>query len=68
MLAIRYLLVSLLVGGLFGWVMSTKFHTHHALLGAAAAAVFMGVSLAYVEHHERRTPARRAQAEEEQDA
>jgi hypothetical protein len=65
MLAIRYLVVSLIVGALCGWVMSTKFHTHHALLGAAAATVFMGGSLAYIEHHERRNPARRAEGEEQ---
>lgn len=68
MLAIRYLVISLLVGALFGWVMSTKFHTHHAFLLAAAATVFMGGSLAYIERHERRNPGRRAQGEEARDA
>lgn len=61
MKTIRAVLLSLVVGGLFGWALSTKFPVHVAALsGTAAAAVMHGGNL-YSERLERRqTLARRA--------
>ena len=68
MSGIRHAVISLVVGALFGWVMSTKIPIYPALLSGAGAAVFMGGSFAYIEHTERRALTRRLENANEQDA
>ena len=38
---LRYITLSLIVGALFGWALSTKFPTHAAVMSGTAAAAFM---------------------------
>jgi hypothetical protein len=65
---LRHLLISLVVGALFGWALSTKYPSHPALIAGAAAAAFMAGSLAFIEQSERRTLSRRVEASEDRDA
>jgi len=58
----RNLLVSLIVAGLFAWVMSTKLPAKAALVTGAAAGVFNYAAVAYIAHTERRALARRGEA------
>jgi hypothetical protein len=61
MKTLRAALLSLVVGGLFGWALSTKFPVHIAALSGTAAAAFMHAGSIYNERLERRqTLARRA--------
>ena len=39
--ALRNIILSLIVGALFGWAFSTKFPPHAAILSGTAAAAFM---------------------------
>ena len=41
MKALRNIVLSLIVGGLFGWALSTQFPTHAAILAGTAAAAFV---------------------------
>jgi hypothetical protein len=41
MKALRNIILSLIVGALFGWAFSTKFPTQAAILSGSAAAAFM---------------------------
>lgn len=41
MKALRNIILSLIVGALFGWAFSTKFPAHAAILSGTAAAAFM---------------------------
>jgi hypothetical protein len=67
-MTLRHLLVSLVVGALFGWAMSTKFPTYPSVLGGVTAAGFMVGSLAFVEHSERRALSRRVETPEKDEA
>jgi 1,4-dihydroxy-2-naphthoate octaprenyltransferase len=61
MKTLRAALLSLVVGGLFGWALSTKFPVYIAALSGTAAAAFMHAGSIYNERVERRqTLARRA--------
>jgi len=62
----RAALLSLVVGGLFGWALSTKFPVHIAALSGTAAAAFMHAGSIYNERIERRHAlARRAAGSDE---
>jgi hypothetical protein len=41
MKVLRYITLSLIVGALFGWALSTKFPTHASIMSGTAAAAFM---------------------------
>lgn len=65
MKTLRRAILCLVVGGLFGWAMSTKFPTPHAVLSGIAAGAFMQGSLAYFDRADRRELARRSEDAEE---
>ena len=66
--ALKPILVSLVIGALFAWAMSTKLPRGYAMgTGAAAAAIMYG-GFAYNGRLERREAVRRAQDEAEERA
>ena len=64
--AVRNIILSLLVGALFGWAFSTKFPAQAAVLSGAAAAAFMYGGIVVSARLDRReSRARRAAAYDE---
>lgn len=64
---VRRATLCLVVGGCFGWVISTKFPPPHAVVSAAAAGAFMYGGLVAIDRADRREQARRADEVEESD-
>ena len=54
MKTVRTIVLSLIVGALFGWVFSTKFPLHVAALSGTAAAAFMYAGIVFSERMDRR--------------
>lgn len=68
MKTLRRLILCLVVGGLFGWAMSTKFPAPHAVIGGLAAGAVMQGSLAYFDRVDRREMARRTEDTDDSEA
>ena len=66
MKTLRTIVLSLIVGALFGWAFSTKFPTHAAILSGTAAAAFMYGGTVVADRMDRReSRARRAVDEDD---